>query len=66
MLDLNIPPNESSRDHEGTSNLAAPQEVQSRQTVLPPPIDVETLDDDVVESSPRAFALVLSFFNLCS
>ncbi|KAM7271100.1 hypothetical protein ACFE04_030314 [Oxalis oulophora] len=46
-LDLNAPPPESSRDHVGPSTQAAPP---------PTMIDVEALDDDVIESSPRAFA----------
>ncbi|XP_057965775.1 uncharacterized protein LOC131156258 isoform X2 [Malania oleifera] len=50
-LDLNhLPPNESG-DQEGTSSRVAPQELQ------PALIDVDAIiDDDVVISSPRAFA----------
>ncbi|KAJ4828844.1 hypothetical protein Tsubulata_010504 [Turnera subulata] len=54
VLDLNVPAVEA-RDDTGASN----QGVQSRQQGqhLPPAtIDVEALDDDVIESSPRAFA----------
>ncbi|XP_012085071.1 E3 ubiquitin-protein ligase RNF4 isoform X2 [Jatropha curcas] len=58
MLDLNVPPSES-RDQEGTSAQNVLQEVQASQQVRPIPantIDVEAIDDDVIESSPRAFA----------
>ncbi|XP_044494212.1 E3 ubiquitin-protein ligase RNF4-like isoform X2 [Mangifera indica] len=58
LPDLNSPPCES-RDREGTSNDISLQEVQARQqgsTIPPAPIDVEAIDDDVIESSPRAFA----------
>lgn len=58
MLDLNVPPNES-RDQEGTSTQDVSQGMQADQQgqpVLPNTIDVEAIDDDVIESSPRAFA----------
>ncbi|GAV70721.1 zf-RING_2 domain-containing protein [Cephalotus follicularis] len=57
-LDLNVPPVES-RDQEGTSIQAVSHEVQSHQQGRSTPltmIDVEAIDDDVVESSPSAFA----------
>lgn len=65
VLDLNAPPCES-RDREGTSIEIRSEEVQAsqqHQSILPAPIDVEAIDDDVIESSPRAFAEVtfLSF-----
>ncbi|CAA0841630.1 RING/U-box superfamily protein [Striga hermonthica] len=46
------------RDHEGPSNHTRSQDRQAAQGVstMPPSIDVEALDDDVVISSPRAFA----------
>ncbi|XP_044500980.1 E3 ubiquitin-protein ligase RNF4-like isoform X2 [Mangifera indica] len=58
LPDLNAPPCES-RDREGTSNDISLQEVQASQqglSIPPAPIDVEAIDDDVIESSPRAFA----------
>ncbi|KAG8641951.1 E3 ubiquitin-protein ligase RNF4 [Manihot esculenta] len=58
MLDLNLLPNES-RDQEGTSTQDVQFGVptsQQEQPVPPTTIDVEALDDDVIESSPRAFA----------
>lgn len=63
LLDLNAPPCEN-RDREGTSNDISLQEVQASQqgpSIPPAPIDVEAIDDDVIESSPRAFAEV-NFF----
>lgn len=54
-LDLNSAPPGENREQEG------PQEVQaSHQPAVEQPtmIDVEAIDDDVVESSPRAFAEV--------
>lgn len=59
-LDLNVPPSEV-RDQEGPST----QEVQASQQgpALPPAmIDVESIDDDIMESSPRAFAEVCFYF----
>ncbi|KAG5567278.1 hypothetical protein RHGRI_002736 [Rhododendron griersonianum] len=49
-VDLNVPPSEN-RDQEGTS-------AHANFLVVEPsaPIDVEAFDDDVVISSPRAFA----------
>ncbi|XP_065876692.1 uncharacterized protein [Euphorbia lathyris] len=59
MLDLNVPPSET-RDQEGSSAPNVPpgmQPSQLGQSVPPPMIDVEAFDDDdVIESSPRAFA----------
>ncbi|KAB2597242.1 E3 ubiquitin-protein ligase RNF4 [Pyrus ussuriensis x Pyrus communis] len=46
-LDLNSAPPGDSREQEGTST----------QSPIPPnTIDVEAIDDDVIESSPTAFA----------
>ncbi|KAJ7950470.1 E3 ubiquitin-protein ligase RNF4 [Quillaja saponaria] len=58
-LDLNIAPPGESRDQEGTSTQVGPHDVQAGQerlSVPPSMIDVEAIDDDVVESSPTAFA----------
>ncbi|KAF7809365.1 E3 ubiquitin-protein ligase RNF4-like [Senna tora] len=59
-LDLNCaPPGENREQEDGPSQQIEPQEVQAghQQPVLQPAmIDVEAIDDDVVESSPRAFA----------
>ncbi|KAF5741280.1 E3 ubiquitin-protein ligase RNF4 isoform X2 [Tripterygium wilfordii] len=56
-LDLNMVPSEN-RDHEGTSSQIEAQPVQTsqRQPVPPARIDVDAIDDDVIESSPGAFA----------
>ena len=71
VLDLNVPPIEG-RDDEGTSTtrIEPPQGVQASHqrngqgpSLPPPTIDVDAIDDDdddVIESSPRAFAQVLS------
>ncbi|CAI0426566.1 unnamed protein product [Linum tenue] len=55
--DLNVVPSEN-RDQVGTSAQDATNQVQVGQQVpsVAPTIDVEALDDDVVESSPTAFA----------
>ena len=73
VLDLNVPPSEI-REQEGTSQQAGPEEVtgQSVQPSPPAAIDVEAIDDDVIESSARAFAevcfscylFILFFFTL--
>ncbi|XP_012490865.1 uncharacterized protein LOC105803305 isoform X6 [Gossypium raimondii] len=57
VLDLNVPPSEI-REQEGTSQQAGyeDQTNQSVQTGPPATIDVEAIDDDVIESSARAFA----------
>ncbi|OAY32829.1 E3 ubiquitin-protein ligase RNF4 [Manihot esculenta] len=58
MLDLNVLPSES-RDQEGTSTQDVQhgeQASQQGQPLPPATIDVEAFDDDVIESSPRAFA----------
>ncbi|TKY67708.1 E3 ubiquitin-protein ligase RNF4 [Spatholobus suberectus] len=60
-LDLNRVPAGENREQEGPSNQPGPQEVQvERQPQVtqpqPPMIDVEAIDDDVVECTPRAFA----------
>ncbi|PON36040.1 Cdk-activating kinase assembly factor [Parasponia andersonii] len=57
-LDLNRAPPGDNRDQEGTSTQVRSHDTQSRQqgnSVPPTMIDVEAIDDDVVESSPRAF-----------
>ncbi|GLT28165.1 hypothetical protein SLA2020_031160 [Shorea laevis] len=58
LPDLNAPPIESG-DLGDSSNQNLSQGVQISQPVQPvqpAPIDIEAIDDDVVESSPRAFA----------
>ncbi|XP_062078017.1 uncharacterized protein LOC133782681 [Humulus lupulus] len=58
-LDLNSAPPSDIRDQEGTSTQVRSQESQSRpqgNSLPPATIDVEAIDDDVIESSPRAFA----------
>ncbi|GKU86025.1 hypothetical protein SLEP1_g612 [Rubroshorea leprosula] len=58
LPDLNIPPTES-RDQGGSSTQNLFQEVQTSQPAQPVQlalIDVEAIDDDVIESSPRSFA----------
>lgn len=60
-LDLNSAPPGDVRDQEGTSTQVRSQESQSRpqgNSLPPATIDVEAIDDDVIESSPRAFAAV--------
>lgn len=59
-LDLNTAPPSDSRDLEGTSTQVEHNGIQGR-SALPAMIDVEAIDDDVVESSPRAFAQVCFF-----
>ena len=48
------------REHEGTFQQAGSEEVTSQHVQPAPPaaIDVEAIDDDVIESSARAFAEV--------
>ncbi|KAF7845584.1 E3 ubiquitin-protein ligase RNF4-like [Senna tora] len=58
-LDLNCSPPSENREEGGPSTLSGPPEVQAGQQLLavqPTMIDVEAIDDDVVESSPRDFA----------
>ncbi|KAK4440489.1 hypothetical protein Salat_0383800 [Sesamum alatum] len=58
-VDLNAVPPCESRDQEGPSSRTRSQDTQAAQggdTAVPPPIDLEAFDDDVVISSPRAFA----------
>ncbi|GLU07945.1 hypothetical protein SLE2022_248830 [Rubroshorea leprosula] len=58
LPDLNIPPTES-RDQGSSSTQNLFQEVQTSQPAQPVQlalIDVEAIDDDVIESSPRSFA----------
>ncbi|KAK6163713.1 hypothetical protein DH2020_000577 [Rehmannia glutinosa] len=57
-VDLNAVPPCESRDPEGTSIRTRSQDRQAAQenATLPSPIDVEAIDDDVIISSPRAFA----------
>lgn len=60
-LDLNRLPAGENREQEGPSTQAVPQEIQLEQqpqVTQPPMIDVEAIDDDVVECTPRAFAEV--------
>ena len=68
-FDLNRVPGAGgeNREQEGPSTQLGPQQVQADhqqqvvqmpQVVQPATIDVEAIDDDVVESSPRAFAEV--------
>ncbi|KAK2991042.1 hypothetical protein RJ640_019363 [Escallonia rubra] len=54
-LDLYAAPTNENRDQEGTSVRDEHSGIQERSSMHPPPIDVETLDD-VIISSPRAFA----------
>ncbi|PIN26185.1 putative E3 ubiquitin ligase [Handroanthus impetiginosus] len=58
-VDLNAVPPCEIRDHEGPSNHTRSQNRQATQepdATLPPPIDLDAFDDDVIISSPRAFA----------
>lgn len=57
VLDLNVPPPTENREQEGTSAHAWSQGGPSAQQrgSMPPPIDLEAIDDDVTISSPRAF-----------
>ncbi|KAL5562132.1 hypothetical protein UlMin_031879 [Ulmus minor] len=58
-LDLNRAPPGDNRDQEGTSTQVSTQPAQTSQqgiSVPPAAIDVDAIDDDVIESSPRAFA----------
>lgn len=55
-VDLNVPPSEN-RIQEGTSTHATFLVVEPSA-----PIDVDAFDDDVVISSPRAFAQVCFLF----
>lgn len=60
-LDLNRVPNGENREQEGPSTQPGPQGVQVEpqpEVAQPPMIDVEAIDDDVVECTPRAFAEV--------
>ena len=60
-LDLNCAPPSENREQAGPSTRPGPQEVQADEQpepVQPATIDVEAIDDDVVESTPRAFAEV--------
>ena len=63
-LDLNSAPPSENRDQEGTSTQVGHNETQAGQvgqSVPPATIDVEAFDDDVIESSPTAFAQVCLF-----
>ncbi|XP_016497622.1 uncharacterized protein LOC107816416 [Nicotiana tabacum] len=58
-VDLNATPPADNRDQEGTSSRAVPGDVPPAPrgaSLTPALIDVEALDDDVIISSPRAFA----------
>ncbi|KAL6506541.1 hypothetical protein OROGR_024722 [Orobanche gracilis] len=60
-VDLNIVPPCESRDQDGLLNHPRSHDRQAVQggATMPPPIDVDALDDDdVIISSPRAFAEV--------
>lgn len=61
-VDLNVPPPAENREQGGIATDAAESHigpsVQQRSSITPPPIDLEALDDDVIISSPRAFAEV--------
>lgn len=59
-VDLNAAPPCESRDQDVIPNRTGPQDRQEAEGngTLPPPIDVEALDDDVIISSPTAFAEV--------
>lgn len=63
-LDLNTAPPSDNRDQEGTSTQVVPNEIETGQLgrSVPAMIDVEAIDDDVIESSPRAFAEVWLFY----
>lgn len=67
-VDLNIAPPSDIRDQEGTSSHVVPGDVspaQSGVSLTPAPIDVESVDDDVIIiSSPRALAEVSSTIQL--
>ena len=66
-LDLNRAPPGDNRDQEGTSTQVSTQPAQTSQqgiSVPPAAIDVDAIDDDVIESSPRAFAEVCLIFIL--
>ncbi|XP_022887967.1 uncharacterized protein LOC111403626 isoform X3 [Olea europaea var. sylvestris] len=57
-VDLNAEPPCESRNQEGTSTRARSQDGQAGQQVdtVPAPIDLEAYEDDVIISSPGAFA----------
>ncbi|KAK1353054.1 E3 ubiquitin-protein ligase RNF4 [Heracleum sosnowskyi] len=59
-VDLNVPPPTENREQGEIATDAAESHVgpsaQQRSSITPPPIDLEALDDDVIISSPRAFA----------
>lgn len=65
LPDLNVPPIET-RDDTGASNQRMQSRGQEQPVPVPVPvppatIDLEAIDDDVIESSPRAFAEVYFF-----
>lgn len=66
-VDLNAVPPSDNRDQVGPSTHSQSQDCEISQghvPIPPAPIDVEAFDDDVIISSPRAFAEVLiSFFS---
>lgn len=58
-LDLNSMPPTENRDQGETSQLRLQDaQVNQQQPVQPAMIDIEAIDDDVIESSARAFAEV--------
>lgn len=65
-VDLNAVPASDNHDQVGPSTRSRSQDCETSQVVAPvqpAPIDLEAIDDDVMISSPRAFAEVwISFF----
>lgn len=58
-VDLNAVPPSDNRDQVGPSARSQSQDYETSWVaapILPPPIDLEAIDDDVMLSSPRAFA----------
>lgn len=63
-VDLNAAPQGENGDQEVTSTHAVSGDTTNGQrgaSLTPAAIDVEALDDDVIISSPRAFAAVRTF-----
>ncbi|KAK3007552.1 hypothetical protein RJ639_014557 [Escallonia herrerae] len=59
-VDLNAAPPNENGDQEGTSTRDGHSGIQGRSSVHPPPIDVETLDDDAVANNLYCFCLLFS------
>ncbi|CAI9107405.1 OLC1v1006753C1 [Oldenlandia corymbosa var. corymbosa] len=58
-VDLNVPPPGDNREQVGPSSRSQGQDCETNQGVAPmptAPIDLEALDDDVIISTPSAFA----------